>query len=152
MRTGRPDPHRDTSTSCEFALDADPSALRASRDRVGGWLAAARWPEDERDAIVYAVSEAVSNAAEHAYPPGSAGRVAVAGRIEDAARTGAGRMRRVRVSVRDEGRWRVAPLVDEGRRRGLLLMAALMDDVCVRSGCAPRAGTEVAMISTAIPA
>lgn len=141
----------DASSSCEFTLVADPSAPRASRERVGGWLTAARWPEDERDAIVYAVSEAVSNAAEHAYPPGSSGRVVVAARIEDAVRDGAGPTRQVRVSVRDEGRWRLAPLVDEGRRRGLLLMAALMDGVSVRRGSDPRVGTEVWMISNAIP-
>jgi anti-sigma regulatory factor (Ser/Thr protein kinase) len=100
---------------------------------------------------VYAVSEAVSNAAEHAYPPGSSGRVVVAARIEDAIRTSAGPTRLVRVSVRDEGRWRLPPPADEGRRRGLSLMAALMDDVSVRRGSDPRAGTEVAMVSTTIP-
>ena len=141
----------DASAPCEFTLLADRSAPRASRDRVGGWLAAARWPEDELDAIVYAVSEAVSNAAEHAHPPGSSGRVVVAARIEDAVPTSAGPMRQVRVSVRDEGRWRVAPPVDEGRRRGLFLMAALMDDVSVRRGSAPLAGTEVTMTSPAVP-
>ena len=139
------------NSSCEFALLADLSAPRTSRDRMGGWLTAARWPEDELDAIVYAVSEAVSNAAEHAYPPGSSGRVVVAARIEDAIRTSAGPTRLVRVSVRDEGRWRVPPPTDEGRRRGLPLMAALMDDVSVRRGSDPRAGTEVAMVSTTIP-
>lgn len=138
------------NASCEFALVADRSAPHASRERMGGWLTAARWPEDESDAIVYAVSEAVSNAAEHAYPPGSSGRVVVTARIEDAVRNSAGPTRRVRVSVRDEGRRRVAPSVDEGRRRGLFLMAALMEDVSVQAGSDPRAGTEVAMISTAV--
>jgi anti-sigma regulatory factor (Ser/Thr protein kinase) len=54
------------------------------------------------------------------------------------------------VSVRDEGRWRTAPPADEGRRRGLFLMAALMDDVSVRQDPDPRVGTEVVMVSTVV--
>lgn len=153
--------------SCECTLAADPSAPRAARELIGRWLAAARWPGEELDAIVYAVSEAVSNAAEHAYPPGVAGQITVTALIEDgplgdgplgdgplgdgARRNGVGPTRRVRVRVCDEGRWRVPPASDEGRRRGLFLMAALMDDVSVQAGPGPT-GTEVVLTSATVPA
>jgi anti-sigma regulatory factor (Ser/Thr protein kinase) len=148
--------------SCEFTLNADPSAPGAARDLIGRWLAAARWPGEELDAIVYAVNEAVTNAAEHAYPPGSAGQITVTARIEHnplgddplgegARREGAGPARRVRVRVRDEGRWQVPPASDEGRRRGLFLMTALMDDVTIQTGPAP-AGTEVVLTSATVAA
>jgi anti-sigma regulatory factor (Ser/Thr protein kinase) len=114
---------------CEFTLVADPAAPRAARDRIAVWLAAAGWPTDAAEDIVYAVNEAVSNAAEHAYPSLTVGHVTVTARIEDdptagnASRTDAGPLRRVRISVCDQGRWRVPPLSDEGRRRGLFLAA-----------------------------
>lgn len=140
---------------CEFTLVADPAAPRVARDRIAGWLAAAGWPDAEAEDIVYAVNEAVSNAAEHAYPPGTGGDVTVVARIEDdpgdASRSGAGPRVRVRVRVCDQGRWRVPPLSDEGRRRGLFLMAALMADVRVGGGPGP-AGTEVVLTSGAVAA
>lgn len=138
--------------SCVFELPADGSAPAATRDRMGRWLAAARWPVDELDDIVYAVSEAVSNASEYAYPSQTSGPVTVTAHIEDGAGNGSGPTRQVRVSVRDQGRWRTAPSSDEGRRRGLFLMSALMDDVSVRRGTDPHLGTEVAMTSTAVRA
>lgn len=102
---------------------------------------------------MYAVNEAVSNAAEHAYPSGIGGQVTVTARIENdptgAARGGAGPVRRVRVSVCDEGRWRVPPPTDGGRRRGLFLMAALMADVDVQPGPGST-GTEVVLTSETV--
>lgn len=137
-------------SSCVFELPADGSAPAATRVRMGRWLADARWPVDELDDIVYAVSEAVSNASEHAYPSPASGRVTVTAHIEDGAADGSGPTRQVRVSVRDQGRWRAAPSDDEGRRRGLFLMSALMDDVSVCCGTDPDVGTEVAMTSSAV--
>lgn len=138
--------------SCVFELLADGSAPAATRDRMGRWLAAALWPVDELDDIVYAVSEAVSNASEHAYPAEASGPVTVTAQIEDGAGRGSGATRQVRVSVRDRGRWRTVPASDEGRRRGLSLMSALMAAVSVRRGTDPCVGTEVALTSTVVRA
>lgn len=148
------DPH---NLLCEFTLAADRFAPGTARKLIGGWLTAARWPAEELDAIVYAVSEAVSNAAEHAYPPGATGHIDVTAQIEDARRNGAGPVQQVRVSVRDHGRWRIAPATDEGRRRGLVVIAELMYDLSVLPGPDPptateATGTEIAMISTAVTA
>jgi len=54
-------------------LPADPLAPLVARTQVRRWLTALAWPESQRDDIMLAASEAVSNAAEHAYhhrPPG----------------------------------------------------------------------------------
>lgn len=102
---------------CVFTLAANPAAAAAARDLIRQWLAGAGWPSDPAEDIVYAVNEAVSNTAEHAYPPGTLGQVTVAARIEHdpsgAARTVAGPVRRVRVSVCDQGRRRTPPTSDE---------------------------------------
>ena len=81
-----------------FALDhgADPQALAA---------------------IANAVSEAVSNAAEHAYAPGEAGVVHVTADVEDGA---------LEVLVADEGRG-LRPGSDGGLGLGLALIAELAD-------------------------
>jgi anti-sigma regulatory factor (Ser/Thr protein kinase) len=50
-----------------LALPADPITSSVTRQRVREWLAAWSWPADQLDDIVLAVSEAVSNAIEHAY-------------------------------------------------------------------------------------
>jgi anti-sigma regulatory factor (Ser/Thr protein kinase) len=52
-----------------FSLHADVGASRRARELVRGWLAARQWPDADSDDLVMAVSEAVSNAAEHAYGP-----------------------------------------------------------------------------------
>ena len=48
------------------ADDRAPGLVRAELKR---WLAARAWPDEDREDLEFAVSEAVSNAAEHAYRP-----------------------------------------------------------------------------------
>src|SRR5436305_9295208 len=86
-------------------LPADPIAISVARKQVRRWLARLSWPAGQLDDIVLAVSEAVSNAIEHAYLDQPPGVVEVRGGIE----TTPGGQRRVTVIVRDHGRWRLAP-------------------------------------------
>jgi anti-sigma regulatory factor (Ser/Thr protein kinase) len=124
-------------------LPAEAAAPRAARHGVRAWLSGGVWPEEVVADIEYAVSEAVSNAVEHAYPPGAAGRVTVDAMLEPA-----GRLRQVRLVVTDRGRWRPPPAAAEGRRRGLQLMAGCMASVTLRPGGEARpGGTEVVMVS-----
>jgi anti-sigma regulatory factor (Ser/Thr protein kinase) len=59
----------------QHRFEANPSAPRAARRRLRTWLGSLGWPEQEADDVVLAVSEAVSNAAQHAYHPGYPGEI-----------------------------------------------------------------------------
>ncbi len=129
-------------------LPADPSCLKAVRTRTRAWLIAVGFAEDDADDVVYAVSEAASNAIEHAYapgprPPGRNGHdpdVRIAGALVGDATTGF----RAEVRVRDRGRWRVPPTDPGHRGHGLEVMRSSLGSVTVRTGTA---GTEVVLLS-----
>jgi GAF domain-containing protein/anti-sigma regulatory factor (Ser/Thr protein kinase) len=99
---------------------AEKEALVGVRQVLRRWLHAHGATEDEAFDIMVASQEACANAVEHAYGPGSR-------TFEIEASYEAGR---VRVIVRDEGRWR--PPRGDHRGRGLPLMRELMEDVDVR--------------------
>jgi anti-sigma regulatory factor (Ser/Thr protein kinase) len=122
---------------------AEPGNLPALRGELDSWLAGLAWPDDERADVVLAVSEACANAVDHAYPPGSAGDVAVVGRLG-----GDGRMRCVFLIVRDWGRWRRPPTDPGYRGHGLTVIRECMQRSSIHRGVH---GTAVAMTSTAVP-
>jgi serine phosphatase RsbU (regulator of sigma subunit)/anti-sigma regulatory factor (Ser/Thr protein kinase) len=94
-------------------------SLVAVRHVLRRWLRAQSATEDEIYDITVACQEACANAVEHAYRPGR--------EVFEVEATCADR--RVRVTVRDHGRWR-APR-GSNRGRGLPLMHALMERVDV---------------------
>ncbi|GLY42744.1 hypothetical protein Amsp01_087670 [Amycolatopsis sp. NBRC 101858] len=98
-----------------------------ARSRFRDWLGAHRWPEDEVDDLVLAVSEAVSNSIEHGYgvPVDSAllphpGQIEVTAAVKQSA-VGA---RHVELTVRDAGTWREPGQGPIPRGYGLDLMRA----------------------------
>jgi GAF domain-containing protein/anti-sigma regulatory factor (Ser/Thr protein kinase) len=101
---------------------ASTEALVSIRRLLRRWLAVHDAGEEELYDIVVASQEACANAVEHAYGPGHA-------HFEVHAEH---RQARIRVIVRDEGRWR--PPRGTHRGRGLPLMRALMDMVEVEHG------------------
>ena len=101
---------------------ATPEALVSVRRILRRWLAFHGAGEEELHDIVVACQEACANAVEHAYGPGHAYFDVEADHREG----------RIRLIVRDEGRWR-APRGSH-RGRGLPLMRALMDSVDVDHG------------------
>ncbi len=149
-----------------------PAAATAAwllRERFTAWLTALRWPDPVIEDVVFALSEAVSNCAEHAYPPDAdAPVVEISATIEtgdSSERTPADQDppdttarqpgQRLRIRVRDHGTWRPIPPEPSYRGRGLHMMAALMDDVVIHHGGAGQPGTEVILVSptvTAVPA
>jgi anti-sigma regulatory factor (Ser/Thr protein kinase) len=130
-------------------LPAIPVAIRDARLHLGTWLQRERWPDQPSDDISYGVSEAVTNAVEHAYPPDINGAtVTVIAEVELLPLS----MRRVRVRVSDHGRWRPIPQVPDGRGRGFTLMNGLMDEVLVARGDGATMGTEVVLLSPPVPA
>jgi anti-sigma regulatory factor (Ser/Thr protein kinase) len=112
---------------------AVPAALPRLRHTLRRWLDQSHIPQDEIFEITVAVSEAFSNAVEHAYAASDA-TVDVAARLSDA---------ELQIQVQDWGQWRAPRGAHRGR--GLGLMRGLMDEVAVTSG---EAGTLVTMRRT----
>lgn len=100
---------------------ADPREVAPVRHRLREWLQGSGFTEDEATDLVLAVSEAVNNSVEHAYPGPARGTVEVSAHIGD---DGA-----VHVDVTDHGQWRVPPPALTTRGRGLLLMRESVDEV-----------------------
>ena len=97
-------------------VPAEPEALQQVRRRLRRWLETADAPDDVRDDVVVAASEAVSNSIRHAYGPSSAW-VEIEAELADG---------QVEVVVRDRGRWRPPRGVGG---RGIDLMQACMASV-----------------------
>lgn len=75
--------------------------------------------------MVLAISEAVSNSVEHAYIDQPAGLIDLTATVTTE------EPRRVRLILRDYGRWRPPPAEDESRRRGIPVMRFCMDSVTI---------------------
>jgi PAS domain S-box-containing protein len=102
-------------------IPAEPVALQQVRRRLRRWLEIAEAPENVREDVVVAVSEAVSNSIRHAYGPSSAW-VEIEAELADG---------EVELVVRDRGRWR-SPRGEGGR--GIDLMRACMASVEIEQG------------------
>jgi anti-sigma regulatory factor (Ser/Thr protein kinase) len=128
-----------------FALRCPAHAgnLRGFRTGIALWLTAWDWPEDDRDDVVLAASEAVANVIDHAYSTGPPGEVDVVGRLHA---TDVGR--HVVLLVRDWGHWR-PPSHDSGYRgHGLTVMRECMNRMGIDHG--PQ-GTTVTLTSPVVP-
>lgn len=138
--------------SLSFCLAPDTASASLARERVHAWLAELGWSRDEAHDLVYAVSEIVTNAAEHAFVVTVANRpdapsIWVDCRVEpsDGRGRGPGRADEVRVRVTDNGRWR--PAAASGYRgRGLTLAKAFVNGFAVTTG---DRGTTVNLVSRA---
>ena len=118
----------------ELTIPADPWALQAMRATTTQWLARASTDDTEIYEIVLALNEAVENSIEHGHRREDRLIALLLEREND----------HVRITVRDEGRWREADQdIDPGERgRGFTLMRAVMDDVSIDTG---EDGTAVVM-------
>jgi anti-sigma regulatory factor (Ser/Thr protein kinase) len=143
----KPDTPSPARLTLQVQLPADPVAPSVARDQLRRWLAELSWPPGQTQDIVLAVSEAVSNAAEHAYLGQPPGLVEVHGEVEPVA----GGQRRVTIRVRDHGRWRPVPKDSENRRRGIPLMRACVDTVVIDQPHGEDGGTRVILRSRAVP-
>jgi len=135
-------------TALELQVQADAKAPGRVRAELRRWLAEHEWPEEEGEDLVLAVSEAVSNSAEHAYrtersaPEHDALVAVVVMELLDAD------WRRAKAVVDDFGVWRANPSDKGFRGHGLPLIGTLMDsyDVDHRS-----TGTRVTIVSPPVP-
>jgi serine phosphatase RsbU (regulator of sigma subunit)/anti-sigma regulatory factor (Ser/Thr protein kinase) len=132
-------------TALELQIQADAYAPGRVRAELRRWLAARNWPEDDGEDLVLAVSEAVSNAAEHAYDHNgaSAGErdALVAVVVTELLDTDGSQVKAV---VDDFGFWRSGPSRNGFRGHGLPLIGELMASYDVEHR---PTGTRVTMIS-----
>lgn len=142
-------------------LAADQFAPSSVRHHLRRWLSELRWPPDAIDDLLLAVSEAVANVVDHAYPnhhgPVSVHAVHlehphhphhhhdnhqfVQGEESD-------RVGQVVVTVADRGSWRPIPTVAGNRGRGLTIMRATTQTLDI---AATATGTRVTMTSNPTP-
>jgi anti-sigma regulatory factor (Ser/Thr protein kinase)/putative methionine-R-sulfoxide reductase with GAF domain len=114
----------------DLHLPADPKILAEIRLVLRRWLRHQGADDGQTMEITLAVSEACTNAIEHAYSPAPAEFT-----LRATARDG-----QVTLVVSDAGRWRAPRGQDRGR--GLTIIRAAMDDVEVNSS---ETGTEIVM-------
>lgn len=144
-----------TATTFSFRVAAHVTAAWLTRARIRGWLEALQFPADWVDDVEYVVSEAVSNSAEHAYPPETSdGLVTIEAEAFPVRDAGGDHeeLWRVRVRVADDGRWKPLNPEQQHRGHGLAAIAALSAEVTIRhgeKGATP--GTEVIVVSPPVP-
>jgi len=115
-----------------LSLPAEPRAVGWMRRELRAFLADLEVARDLSDGLVLAASEAVTNAVEHAQDP-------LEPRIDMSARR---EKRRVRIDIRDFGRWLPrGPSLDRGR--GSVVMEAMADVQVIPSA----QGTLVSLLS-----
>lgn len=152
--TGEPDDLRRGPVIAEarFSLElpADLVAPLTVRRRYEAWLGAHGWPDAQRDDLVLAVSEAVSNSVEHGYGvrAGVTGRSGVV-EVDAVIVPDQDGHRHVNTTVRDHGTWRPQPRLRSYRRHGIGMMRACVAE-CVIEGTPD--GTTVALRSRPVPA
>lgn len=93
-------------------LPPHPASQREARHGLQRWLVEHGWPVDPADDLVLAVSEAVANVVDHAYPPDAPGQIHLHAVIAPTTLTAAAAIDGRRewqtiISVIDRGRWRV---------------------------------------------
>ncbi|MEV6908573.1 ATP-binding protein [Amycolatopsis sp. NPDC051071] len=99
-------------------VPAEAGRLVELRKQLTRWLAGLGVDGERREDIVLASSEALANAAEHAYRDGSDGVIEI---HATSGRDG------IKVVVTDYGNWKQADPADPIRGRGLLLIDRLAD-------------------------
>jgi serine/threonine-protein kinase RsbW len=115
-----------------FELAPEMVAPSIARDRFDRWLRDLRWPAAQREDIVLALSEAVSNSVEHGYrihagaPRPELGRGTVGVRARVLAE--ANGTRRIALTVRDHGCWREPVAPARFRGHGLSIIRACADE------------------------
>jgi anti-anti-sigma factor len=105
-------------------LPAETGTVRAMRRSLSGWLSQLDPLLRSYDALLLAVTEIITNAVEHAYPPGRAGVVCL-----DALVNGAGTFE---CRIVDHGIWRAADPGIPWRGQGLMVAAQVVDQLQVQ--------------------
>jgi serine/threonine-protein kinase RsbW len=138
-----------TAPPLRMALPADWVAPSIARDRFDHWLRDLAWPAGQREDLVLALSEAVSNSVEHGYGVPSAAAANEDGVVEVLAELVAepDSARRVVLTVRDSGGWQ-PPTDSPHRGHGLRMIRAGGDEAVIDGD---ERGTTVRLTSRPAP-
>lgn len=129
------------------AVLAVPQSVRAVRRLVRDWLDGHAWPVENAEDIELAVSEAITNVVDHAYPPDVPGQATLHAWLSRVPHRAG---RRVAVVVTDRGRWgahQPATPPAAARGHGLVVMGSCMAELHIQRSTA---GTTVMMISAEV--
>jgi anti-anti-sigma factor len=103
---------------------AETGTVRAMRRSLSAWLSQLDPQLRSRDALLLAVTEIITNAVEHAYPPGQSGVVCL-----DASVSGTGEFE---CRIIDHGTWRAPDPGIPWRGQGLMVAAQVVDQLRVQ--------------------
>jgi len=103
---------------------AETGTVRAMRHSLSGWLSQLDPLLRSYDALLLAVTEIITNAVEHAYPPGRSGVVCL-----DASVSGTGEFE---CRIVDHGIWRTPDRTIPWRGQGLMVAAQVVDQLQVQ--------------------
>jgi anti-sigma regulatory factor (Ser/Thr protein kinase) len=124
-------------------LITEPRAAAFARRRIGALLDELGWSSAGRADLVLAVSEAVTNCLQHAYPGSGTGSIF----LQANTLAGPNGTRRLCINVIDHGMWN--PSMPQHSRGGLSIMRAATARMTIHSDAL---GTRVTMISGPEPA
>jgi serine/threonine-protein kinase RsbW len=105
----------------QSTLPPDIAALAPLRRSLSTWLENAGVADPPRGEVVLATHEGAANAIEHS---GNAGAVGVRAQVQDGTIT---------IEISDSGRWAASSSTDGERGRGLMLIAALVSRMELRT-------------------
>ncbi|MBP2371949.1 ATP-binding protein [Pseudonocardia parietis] len=135
-----------------MTVSVDPGSIPVARGHFRDWLKFLAWPDTSGDDLLLAVGEAVTNAIEHAgaAPRGANDDEQTVQITAEVTVTTEGR--RIRIQVRDRGRWRepdADPQWARYRGMGIPLMRELVEQMAIVPA---DPGTEVTLVSRMVPA
>jgi PAS domain S-box-containing protein len=124
----------DPVPALHLKLPSERASLSVARDAFTRWLNSLGATAEDTEALHLAMVEVVTNAIEHAYPPGRPGIVAL-----DATLTDDGN---VECRITDHGNWRRPDASDADRGHGLMVAGHVVDTLLVSHPPGPQGTAE----------
>ena len=113
----------DPAPALHLELPSERASLTVARDAFMDWLNSLGATAEDAEALHLAMVEIVTNAIEHAYPPGEAGIVALDATLADDGN--------VECRITDLGNWRRPDASDADRGHGLMVAGHVVDTMLV---------------------
>ncbi len=113
----------DPAPALRLSLPAQETSVLRVRRAFGDWLTEVDAAVEGLDDLMLAVTETVTNAVEHAYPPGQPGIVEFAAWLEQDGT--------LECLVTDHGRWRPPDPATPYRGHGLMVASQVVDQILV---------------------
>jgi serine phosphatase RsbU (regulator of sigma subunit)/anti-sigma regulatory factor (Ser/Thr protein kinase)/anti-anti-sigma regulatory factor len=119
----------DLVPALHLELPSERASLTVAREAFTSWLNSLGATAEDTEALHLAMVEVVTNAIEHAYPPGTPGIVALDATLADDGN--------VECRVTDHGHWRRPDTSDADRGHGLMVAGHVVDTLLVSHPAGP---------------